>query len=646
MRAKSLKTYLAVVAISVLALVAVAPSVQAASVSGNSIPFPTPVYADFCAISGPSHLLVFFNLNNQGGLASYLNNAYYNPLSPAYHEFLSAGEFDAQYSAPPWAFYAVSSIMYANGLTIIASGPMLLEANGTDVQVGNALSQLASTPNLQQYIIGAECMPQTYFDQPAPANVPDLARGQYVGNAPYSAPAASSCDYSETTSGGLIWFPCGLQTIYDENPLLSGYHHGAGSMGFGSNPHQTIALVDAYGDLNNYDANLATPVYDNLACSDFGIFDATFDLPSASCQVIYPTGVPVLGPDNVGDAEGWSAETAIDTQYSHVMDPSAHILEVTSSTDYDDLYASVEFVVNHQLANIISLSWGSWEDSFFCVSASYGCAPPVTAAFMMGYNEIFEQAAAEGIGVFASSADYAAYDPNFGAVIPPYGEVSADIPASDPWVSGVGGTTLSATFTGNTVTRSETAWSLGTDSYCLICGTGGGFSLVFPETPGQRSVHISTQVSSISEPALGLTFYPQGQRGVPDLAADADPSSGVLIIQNGTFSPYVWGGTSLATPLTAGMTELIQSTNGWFAFGDLAPTLYQLYSLERGGFYTHSTQFNLGQLSWGVRGTMFETQGGQNGEYYVTPGVWNPVAGLGQLNVYGLAQVISPPFLT
>jgi subtilase family serine protease len=260
---------------------------------------------------------------------------------------------------------------------------------------------------------------------------------------------------------------------------------------------------------------------------------------------------------------------------------------------------------------------------------------------MLGYDEIFQQAAAQGIGVFASSGDYAAYDPVLG-------EISASSPATDPWVSAVGGTTLTATFAQQSVSRLETAWSLYSDVWCgpsynqpCPTGTGGGFSMVFKEPLGQQLIHISTQVSSINEPALGITFYPQDMRGVPDLSADADPASGVPIIQDGAFSSYVWGGTSLSAPLTAGMTATVQSSTRFFTIGDLAPSLYLLYLQENGRFYVQQTQFSLFQLSRGVPGVMFETASGQNGPFSVTPGIWSPVTGLGQLNVYGLSRVIS-----
>jgi len=610
---------------------AAAPAVQAAQV-----PFTEPVYAP-CFGTGPFHILVFFDLSNQYQLNGYLNNAYYNPFSPSFHQFLSAHQFDQQYSAPAWVFGLVESVFSANAINIIASGPMLLEGNGTEAAVTSALATLSGEPaSFQQQVIGAECMPQTFNVQStpkaqaasyAPSYAPTDVKGAYVGTSPLASSQnshKSSCTYQDViTNGPQVWLPCGLQTIYDENPLLNQWSS------WSQGPRQTIALVDAYGDPN---ATLASGLtYQNTACSDLGLFDSTFNLPNSGCNVIYPTGVPVLGAGNVGDAEGWSTETMIDMEYSHTMAPQAHITEVTASTDYDDLYASVEYVVNNQLANIISLSWGQWEDLFYCTSAAYGCSPPATAALLLGYDEIFQQAAAQGIGVFVSSGDYGAYDPVLG-------EVAGSAPATDPWVTAVGGTTLLATFTGNSVSRLETAWSLGSDSYNPIIASGGGFSMVFSEPLGQRLIHISTQVSSISLPALGITFNPQGMRGEPDLAADADPSTGVLVIQGGAFSPYVWGGTSLASPLTAGMDSLLQSNTRFFTIGDMAPSMYGLYLLENNGFYVHQSTFSLNQLNNGVHGTMFETASGQNGPFSVTPGVWNPVAGLGQLNVYGLSQ--------
>jgi len=131
-----------------------------------------------------------------------------------------------------------------------------------------------------------------------------------------------------------------------------------------------------------------------------------------------------------------------------------------------------------------------------------------------------------------------------------------------------------------------------------------------------------------------------GHRGVPDIAADADPFTGVLIVLNGVIPPYIVGGTSLATPLSAGMTTTVQSTVPTFTIGDLAPTLYLLYEYYPSMFYATQTTAPLQSYYTGIPGFMFQSLGGQNGVYWVLQGRWNPVNGLGQINVYGLSSAL------
>ncbi|WP_054855448.1 hypothetical protein [Vulcanisaeta sp. JCM 16161] len=111
----------------------------------------------------------------------------------------------------------------------------------------------------------------------------------------------------------VIWFPIGLEWMYDELPLFYSGYTGQGL---------TIAIVDAFGDVN---FTLASQyVYQNVACNDLATFDSIFYLPPpASCTIIYPTGVPMLTPYNLPYAEGWSWETALDIEYAHTMAPGA-----------------------------------------------------------------------------------------------------------------------------------------------------------------------------------------------------------------------------------------------------------------------------------------------------------------------------------
>jgi kumamolisin len=127
----------------------------------------------------------------------------------------------------------------------------------------------------------------------------------------------------------------------------------------------------------------------------------------------------------------------------------------------------------------------------------------------------------------------------------------ADFPASSPDVTAVGGTTL--VLNSNGTVKSETAWS-GDGS---AGGSGGGVSKDYL-TPSYQT-------------SLGLP-----NRGVPDVAADANPATGVAIVLNGQIQ--VFGGTSVATPIWAGLMGLVnqarlaagKSTLGW-----LNPRLYR-----------------------------------------------------------------------
>ncbi len=275
----------------------------------------------------------------------------------------------------------------------------------------------------------------------------------------------------------------------------------------------------------------------SVACQDLAAFDAIFGLPPpASCLVIYPTGKPILTPENIYTAAGWAWETALDIEYAHTMAPGgANILLVVSPDSGDDLFVDVEYVVANRLANFISLSWGgAYEDMFYY--------PPPSYNLLYGYDEIFMQAAAEGIGVFAASGDSGAFDTLWLYYNMPM-EPSVLYPASDPWVTGVGGTTLRGGTIGVvTTSRIEYAWNW--NSY-YKWGSGGGYSFTFPETPGQELIHIIYERTYVYEPDLGVYFYTVGHRGgVPDIAADADPYTGVLIVLNGIIPPYLIGGTS------------------------------------------------------------------------------------------------------
>jgi Predicted protease len=436
---------------------------------------------------------------------------YYNVSSPYFHEFITPQQFASWYSPPNYVFTYIENLATQYGLVVNYTFPMLIEATGNASSVDNLLTALQSAPaNITQWILSGECIPIGYFyvNSKAPVFKPQYEM-LYLNTTNVNAVLSTNV----TVINGVplqvryhmaeIWLPKGLEFIYDELPLFNGYTY-TGYTGKGV----TIAIVDAFGDFN---FTLASQyVYQSVACNDLATFDAIFSLPPpSSCQVIYPTGMPTLTPYNLGTAEGWAVESALDIEYAHTMAPGANILLVISPTSGDDLFVDVEYVVANHLANFISLSWASPEDAYYI--------PPPGYNLLYAYDEIFMQAAAEGIGVFAASGDWGAFD----LFVIPF-EPSVWYPASDPWVTGVGGTTLRGVNISSVMTnRVEYAWDWNT---YYMWGTGGGYSFTFPETPGQALVHIVYERTYVYEPDLGINFYTVGHRGVPDIAADADHS--------------------------------------------------------------------------------------------------------------------------
>ena len=118
-------------------------------------------------------------------------------------------------------------------------------------------------------------------------------------------------------------------------------------------------------------------------------------------------------------------------------------------------------------------------------------------------------------------------------------------PAVSPYVMAIGGTTLSSS--GGTW-QGETVWSCTSASSCQQSssgGAGGGPSLTENAPSWQTAAGV-----------LGSST----KRGVPDISFDASPSSGALVLVNGTNAQI--GGTSLAAPLWAGFWTRIQAAHG------------------------------------------------------------------------------------
>lgn len=217
------------------------------------------------------------------------------------------------------------------------------------------------------------------------------------------------------------------------------------------------------------------------------------------------------------------------------------------------------------------------------LSTSWGaCESDTGYSNMMAAEPILQSLVAAGVNVFAPTGDHGIYDCQGGGGGLLGGgsgpTPGVDFPASSPYVMGVGGTLLgssSPTRSANTGSNwLETAWTCTSKSDCSNNGgTGGGQSLIFG-TPAYQRVFVTN-----------APFTGRGRRLVPDIAAEADPASGLVITTSdpsATNGRLLVGGTSLATPLSAALyIDLLASLGRTRGVGDLHVGVYKAYAAHK-----------------------------------------------------------------
>lgn len=367
-----------------------------------------------------------------------------------------------------------------------------------------------------------------------------------------------------------------MENAYNVTPLLNAGKDGTG---------ETIVIIDAFGS--------------PTISSDLQEFNATMGLPNSGFSVITPAGSPPPFDVTNDNQFGWAIETTLDVEWAHAIAPGANIvLAVAKSNDDTDIFNVQKYVVDHNIGDVVSQSFGEAEQ----------CMDP---ALLAQSHTVFSQAAAKGISVFASSGDSGASQPacsGDGAVL------SASTPASDPQVTGVGGTTLLAGATDGAY-QSETAWTetafgcnppaiAPTDINC----SGGGFSSVF----GRPGFQDASQKSRA--------------RGVPDVAYNAGVGGGVLIrsatLNAGVGLPpgqqvfFIIGGTSAGSPQWAALAAIGDQIAGQ-RLGDLNPSLYAI-SHNKMLYAKSMHDITQGNNDVAEVGGGFDTGTG-----------WDPVTGLG-----------------
>ncbi len=343
-----------------------------------------------------------------------------------------------------------------------------------------------------------------------------------------------------------------LPTQIDTCPALPGYPT-AGTYCF--TPHQLRVAYGVESLIEHGYTGKGQTVVDIVSFGsptlqqDMNVYDQQFGLPPINIQVINPLGTKPFDP-NSKDMQGWAGETELDVQIIHAIAPDAGIVVLTSPVDETEGTIGLpqflqleQYAISHHLGSIFSQSWGASE---------------VTLKDAQGQQEIqqwtnfYQQSTLhEGMTYFSSSGDNGATDYIDLQATKLSPTATTSFPADEPWVTSVGGTTVMR----NGSTISESVWNSNGGA------GGGGFSNFFSEPSFQQALPTSVQ---------GELNH---RRGVPDVAADADPSTGLAIYSGGVWQ--LGGGTSAAAPLWAGIMAIADQMAG-HPLGFINDALYKL----------------------------------------------------------------------
>ncbi len=468
-------------------------------------------------LDAPLHLTIGLTMNRQG-LAEAAQRIY-DPASPEYGHYLSAQQIAQQFGASPQAIQKVTDWLKSNGFKIVSTSPLgtSISVQGTVVQIARAFQTVLQLRSLNgRTFFGPDQAPVLPKDiAPLVSSIIGLDNFAQISHTP-----SRFATIQQQVQQGADRPQAGDCTLYraaglTRDNLARAYAidqlHNKGFKGQGMKIG-VIELQEPYdrNDIANY----------------------------ASCNGVnlHLRNVQVDGPLAAGSGEG---EAALDLEMIAGLAPEAEIYDYQAPTlDTVGLIDTLNQAAADDVVRVLSISYGGGELG-------------MSASFMSQFDDTLELMAVEGISVFASSGDCAAFTSG------QFGVLDVNFPASAPWAIAVGGTEIQG--------NSEIAWSDPNPdrSQCQnLWGTGGGVS----------------QNTSFTRPIWQTgngvqNSHSNGKRQVPDVSAAAD---NIAVYFQGQWVTF--GGTSASAPIWAAGTLLVDQVlqkQGKTIFGGV-PTVYQV----------------------------------------------------------------------
>jgi len=512
-----------------------------------------------------------------------------DPASPAHGQWLSTAEFEREFGVSDADIATVVQWLTKQGFTVdeIPAGRRAIVFSGTAGRI-----RAAFQTEMHHYKVGKNEHLANATDPSIPQALSDVVGGVVslhdFRSRPLHTSARPAPAFTSGTSHSMA--AADFHTIYNIKPLLSSGIDGTG---------RSIAVLGRT----------------NVVMADMAQFRTVMGLPANPPQII-------INGSDPGRQTGDEGESDLDLQWAGAVAPGATIKFVTSastaSTDGIDL--SAQYAVSNNVADVITLSYGLCEADLGVSATNF-------------YNNLWQQATAQGMTVFVSSGDSGAADCDAGDATTATRGRGVNGLCTSPYSTCVGGTQFNDTAnpaqywaaSNNATDMSsvlsyipEVVWneSGSVSGGSGLWSSGGGASTVFAKPSWQT----------------GLGVPNDGKRDVPDVALAAASHDGYIVYSSdnttSTRTKYVFGGTSASAPSFAGIMALVNQKTG-ARQGNANPRFYQLAAMQSGGGLPYFHQVVGGNNSVpGVTGFAATTNAG-------TP-YYNQATGLGSVD----AQVL------
>jgi Pro-kumamolisin, activation domain len=458
------------------------------------VPAAVPRLQSLGRLSGTNRLdlAVGLPLRNRLELANLLRQLY-DPTSPAYRHFLTPDQFAQSFGPAEADYQAVIASLEAGGLTVTRThdNRMLVDVAGTVAAIETAFQI-----NLRVYQHPREA--RTFFAPDVDPSVDHRIRVLHIaGLDNYALPLPRSHRQpAAPASQPIARDGSGPSASYLGADFRTAYVPGISLTGTG----QALGLVE----------------FDGYYPADITAYEKLAGLTSVPLKK-----VSIDGFDGIPDPSGsGNEEVALDIEMAISMAPGLSQVLVyecspsATTANVDDMFNRM---ATDNLAKQLSCSWGFDVDSTS--------------------RQVFQQFAAQGQSFFVASGDAGAFT------------TYVDQPADDPFLTIVGGTTLTTDATHHWA--AETTWY----------GSGGGFSSIYQIPAWQQGIDMSLNQGSTT------------LRNLPDVAMVAD--NVWQFADNG--QSFTSGGTSVSTVLWAAFTALVNqqgAASGKPPVGFLNPALY------------------------------------------------------------------------